>query len=74
MRRSEFSELAEHVFGPALARAYTQGLVLEAIGGLTAAEAIEHEVPVRSVWNALCDAMDVPESSRWEIPMRQRRR
>ena len=73
MRRSEFSELAEHVFGPALAHTYTHDLVLEAIGGLTSAEALEHGVSVRAVWNALCNAMDVPESSRWEIPMQQRR-
>ncbi|MGP9746403.1 DUF3046 domain-containing protein [Brachybacterium sp. AOP29-B2-41] len=74
MRRSEFTELADHVFGPALARIYTQDLVLEEIGGLTAEQALEHGVPVRSVWTALCDAMDVPDSARWEIPLAQRRR
>lgn len=73
MRRSEFTELAEHVFGPALARTYTHDLVLEQIGGLTAAQALEHGVAVRSVWTALCDAMDVPDSARWEIPLGQRR-
>lgn len=74
MRRSEFTELAEHVFGTALARTYTQDLVLEQIGGLTAEQALEHGVPVRSVWTALCDALEVPESERWEIPLAQRRR
>lgn len=74
MRRSEFAELADHVFGPTLSRTYTHDLVLEEIGGLTAAQALERGVAVRAVWTALCDAMDVPETSRWEVPAAQRRR
>ncbi|ATG55344.1 hypothetical protein CFK41_11640 [Brachybacterium ginsengisoli] len=74
MRRSEFTELADHVFGPALARTYTSDLVLEEIGGISAEQALERGVAVRSVWNALCDAMDVPDSARWEIAAEQRRR
>ena len=74
MRRSEFTELADHVFGPSLARTYTHDLVLEEIGGLSAAEALERGVAVRAVWNALCDAMEIPESARWESPVEQRRR
>lgn len=74
MRRSEFRELADHVFGPVLARTYTRDLVLEQPGGMTAEQALEHGVPVRTVWTALCDEMDVPESRRWEIPLEQRRR
>ena len=49
MRRSEFAELADHVFGPSLARTYTHDLVLEEIGGLSAAEALERGVAVRAV-------------------------
>ncbi|MFC7373892.1 DUF3046 domain-containing protein [Brachybacterium sp. GCM10030267] len=74
MRRSEFTELADHVFGPVLARTYTRDLVLEETGGLTAEQALERGVAVRLVWTALCDAMDVPESQRWEVPAEQRRR
>ena len=74
MRRSEFTELADHVFGPVLARTYTHDLVLEEIGGLTAVEALERGVAVRAVWTALCEAMDVPESDRWEIRAPQRGR
>lgn len=73
MRRSEFTELADHVFGPALARTYARDLVLEDVGGLTAEQAIERGVAVRAVWTALCDALDVPESARWEIPPERRR-
>jgi len=72
VRRSEFTELADHVFGPALARAYTRELVLPDLGGMTAQQALEHGRPVRSVWTALCDAMEIPESDRWEIPPAQR--
>ena len=74
MRRSEFTELADHVFGPTLARTYVRDLVLVDAGGLTAEQALEHGVPVRAVWTALCDEMDVPEQQRWEIPLAQRRR
>lgn len=74
VRRSEFTELADHVFGPALARAYTRDLVLEDLGGLTAEQALERGRAVRSVWNALCDAMDVPDTDRWEIPLAERKR
>lgn len=74
VRRSEFSELADHVFGPVLARTYTRDLVLEGVGGQTAEQALEHGVAVRQVWTALCDSMDVPESQRWEVPPEQRRR
>jgi ribulose 1,5-bisphosphate carboxylase large subunit-like protein len=74
VRRSEFTELADHVFGPSLARTYTHDLVLEEIGGLSAADALERGVAVRAVWTALCDAMEVPETARWEIPLEQRRR
>ena len=74
MRRSEFAELADHVFGPALAHTYRRDLVLEEAGGMTAEQALEAGQPVRSVWTALCDAMDVPESARWEIPPQSRHR
>lgn len=73
VRLSEFSELADHVFGPALARTYTRDLLLEPLGGRTAEQGLEDGLPVRVVWTALCDAMDVPESQRWEIPPHLRR-
>lgn len=74
VRRSEFTELADHVFGPELATAYRRDLVLEPCGGLTADAALAAGYPVRAVWTALCDAMDVPEGRRWEVPLAQRRR
>ncbi|OZB80847.1 MAG: hypothetical protein B7X41_17410 [Microbacterium sp. 14-71-5] len=40
-------------------------LVLSAVGGRTAAQAMEAGVPPRDVWLALCAEMDVPESHRY---------
>lgn len=74
MRRSEFTALSEHVFGPALATVHTRELALPALGGRTPAAALEDGEDVRRVWNALCDAMDVPDSRRWEIPPESRGR
>lgn len=74
MRRSEFTALAEHVFGPVLATAYVRDLALPALGGATSEQALAQGQDVRAVWTALCDAMDVPESARWEIPPDRRRR
>ena len=64
MRRSEFSELAAHAFGPVLAQTYRRDLILEELGGLSADAAIDQGVPVRQVWTVLCDAMEVPEQDR----------
>lgn len=72
MRRAEFTALADHVFGPVLAAAYARELVIPALGGRSAAQAIAEGEDVRRAWTALCDAMDVPESRRWEIPPGQR--
>ncbi|MCL6422075.1 DUF3046 domain-containing protein [Brachybacterium sp. JHP9] len=73
MKRSELTALADHVFGPALSLAYRRELVLEALGGRTVDEALAAGIGAREAWTALCEAMDVPESSRWEIPAGARR-
>ena len=74
MKRSEFAQLAEHVFGPALAATYTRELVLEGAGFRTAEQAMAEGESVRQVWTALCDELEVPESRRWEIPPEARQR
>lgn len=74
MRRSEFTELADHVFGAPLARVHRRELILPELGGLSADDALAAGIPVRRIWTALCDAMDVPESQRWEIPPEARGR
>lgn len=67
MRLTHFWTMAEHLFGPGLARTYAGQTVLPGVGHRTALEAIEDGVPVRDAWAALCDEMDVPDGLRWEV-------
>lgn len=65
VRIREFWLLVEEVLGRANGRAAATELVLTAIGGHTAAEALDLGVEPRVVWHALADEMDVPEQRRW---------
>ncbi len=51
-------------FGEGYAATLTRTQHLTSLDGRTADEAIEAGIPPRTVWLALCDAMDVPESRR----------
>ncbi len=64
MRHSKFWELVGEEFGEAYAGSLTRSHVMSALGGRTAVEALDAGVPPRTVWLALCDAMDVPEDRR----------
>lgn len=64
MRRSEFLRAVDAEFG-VRGGAVVADLVLTAVGGRTAAQAMEDGVPPREVWLALCAEMDVPESRRY---------
>lgn len=57
-------------FGPAYAGSLARDHVLGALGGRTAQAALEAGEPPRSVWTALCDDFDVPESRRLGLPER----
>lgn len=65
MRHREFWALVDEVFGPVYGRTLAGDQVLGALGNVTAAQAIEDGVEPRTVWHALCDALDVPEDERW---------
>ena len=65
MRNREFWLLADEVFGPTYARSLARDLVIDALDGRSAAQAIEAGDEPRTVWHALCDAMDVPDERRW---------
>ena len=58
-------------FGDAYSRVLAHDLVLSAVGGRTADQAIAAGVPARDVWLALCDAQDVPESRRYGVGQRE---
>lgn len=65
MRHREFWGLVEEVFGPAYGRTLAGDQVLGALGERTAAAAIEDGEDPRTVWHALCDALDIPPERRW---------
>ncbi|KAA9146002.1 DUF3046 domain-containing protein [Microbacterium lushaniae] len=64
MRRSEFDRAVSDEFG-ARGASLVSDLVLSAIGGRTAEEALAAGVPPREVWLALCEETDVPPSRRY---------
>ncbi len=60
MRLTEFHELVQGRFGAVRASSMLVDHVLTALGGRTAAQAIEDGVDPRDVWRALCADFDVP--------------
>ena len=51
-------------FGSMRAQSVVRDHVFSAIGGRTAAQAIEAGVPVRRVWLAICEEYEVPVKER----------
>jgi hypothetical protein len=75
MRHSEFWLAMDRVFGPVYAKSLASDLVMGGLGGRTAADALTAGMPPRDVWEAICGAMDVPESKRWaHLDVRRKRR
>ncbi len=71
MRNREFWQLVDEVFGPRYGRTLAADQVIGDLDDRTAAEAIEAGVEPRTVWHALCDAMDVPDEHRWGQDVRR---
>lgn len=65
MKVSEFRIAVDEEFGPVQGRVLVSELVIDALGGLTAAAALEAGVPTDRVWLALCTANDVPPDRRY---------
>ena len=74
MRLSEFWQVMDAAFGPGRARALADDLVLSALGGRTPNAALAAGVPARTVWDAVCDAMDLDDDARWRHRDNPRRR
>ncbi len=55
----------DEVFGAGYARSLASDLVLGALGGRTAQQALDEGEPPRVVWEALCDATGQSEATRW---------
>ncbi|MGB5952851.1 MAG: DUF3046 domain-containing protein [Ornithinimicrobium sp.] len=64
MRLSEFWALVEQEFGGPYGRALAHSHAIHALDDRTASEAIEAGEPVRRVWWALCDDLEVPPERR----------
>ena len=60
MRLSEFWTLMEQEFGRPYGRTMASSHAIHALGDRTADEAIEAGEPVRMVWLALCDDLQIP--------------
>lgn len=73
MRRSEFDRAVSDEFGTRGSYLVTD-LVLSAVGGRTAVDALDAGVPPRDVWLALCEETDVPPSRRYGVGRLEPRR
>lgn len=64
MRVSEFWRAVDQVFGDAYGAVVSRDVVLEELGGRSAADALAAGIDTRRVWEALCDSQDVPLDKR----------
>ena len=71
MRLSEFWLAMADEFGEAYGRVLAHDVVLAAVGGMTAEQAIAAGVPPRQIWLALCDLQDVPLNRRYGVGQRE---
>lgn len=65
MRLSEFWALMEQEFGGPYGRSIASSHVIHAMSDQTAVDAIEAGEPVRRVWLALCEDLQIPEERRY---------
>ncbi|EEZ77155.1 hypothetical protein HMPREF0972_02233 [Actinomyces sp. oral taxon 848 str. F0332] len=65
MRESEFWANLDWAFPRGRGRSLAQDLFLSELGGASPAEALREGQPPQAVWNAVCQAMDLPESYRF---------
>ncbi len=65
VREREFWELLEEIFGRSYGRSLARDQQLTVLENMSVVQALEAGVEPRTVWNVLCDQMDVPDSKRW---------
>jgi len=71
VRLSEFQLAVADEFGEAYGRVLTSDVVIGALGGRTASQAIAAGLDTREIWLALCDVMDVPAHRRYGVGQRE---
>ena len=64
MRLTVFWDRMNSQFGNEYAASVAQDYVLADIGGRTVNQALADGIPVKNIWQAVCDAFDVPDSLR----------
>jgi hypothetical protein len=74
VRVSEFWRAVDQVFGAGYGAVVTRDVVLERLGGRSAADALDAGIDAREVWDALCDAQDVPLDRRHGKGLQEPRR
>ncbi len=73
VRHSHFWDLMDAEFGQAYARTLASDLVVGDLDDRTAEQALALGTTPRAVWEAVCDAMQVPQERRWGPTERARR-
>lgn len=73
MRLSHFWTLMNDEFGESYAGSLARDHVIGALGNRTALQALEAGESPRTIWLALCEDMDVPESRRLGVDHRARK-
>ena len=64
MRLQEFWSRLDGQFGSMRAQTVARDHVFSALGGRTALDALEHGLPARKVWLAICEEYEVPAKER----------
>lgn len=64
MRHTEFWARLEAAVGPTYARSWAAQVVMGALGGRTADEALAAGVPPKQVWAAVWETLELPASER----------
>ena len=64
MRLQDFRSRMNRQFGAIRAESLIQDHVFATLGGRTAVDAIDAGLPVRKVWQAICEEYDVPPKER----------
>ena len=64
MRLTVFWEKMRAQFGDAYAASVARDYVLASLGGRTVDQALAEGIEPKIVWQAVCEAFDIPEKSR----------
>ncbi len=64
MRLTEFWRLMTERFGPAYVDSFARDHVMSQLGGRTVRQALADGESAKDVWQAVCEALDVPPSQR----------